>query len=217
MPGSPTPPFPKSMWTESATTDALRQKRKNMHPSTRIFCLLMVAVLGTLAPEQLHAQSAAEIPSVRVPRNYRLVAIEDYAPYKDSVQQVCTWLMASPLDVQRYKRQQAFEFMMDWINGAPYTHIELAAEVLVPIAEEADAACANEWTMLYIAGMVDARIADADLPFAKAQEAGLKALMQGYGHSAEICPSAFLKQLQKAHRKDKLDTWVAKHITPPAK
>ena len=58
-----------------------------------------------------------------VPKDYKLIVDEDYAPYKQDVVNFADWLINTPVNLEQAKRQEASEFFIDWISGSPDTHI----------------------------------------------------------------------------------------------
>jgi hypothetical protein len=65
-----------------------------------------------------------------VPVNYSLVSKEDYTKYEKDVIDAAKWLVNTPLDEQKHKRQQVSAFIFKWINGSPTVSVELNTNIM---------------------------------------------------------------------------------------
>lgn len=66
--------------------------------------------------------------SYEVPKNYKLVLVEDYAPYEEDVIKTVDWMINTPIIVDIAKRKEASAFLFKWISGAPKVMISLTVE-----------------------------------------------------------------------------------------
>ena len=57
--------------------------------------------------------------SFQVPKNYVLVKAEDYKPYEKDIVKCIDWLNTTPPNTETDTRQEAWIFIMKWIEGSP--------------------------------------------------------------------------------------------------
>lgn len=145
---------------------------------------------------------------VKIPTNYQLKAVEDYAPYKDSVKLVGNWLINTPLNQDIINRASAKKFMFTWVSGAPYTHIEIKPEFTMEVMNDQSNSYANDLLMNYIAGMTLVKIDDKDAEEVVAQEAGVNAMLAGYKTIRKESKNKFLEKLLKLEKKGELSEWI---------
>ncbi|HEX8039663.1 MAG TPA: hypothetical protein VF490_10955 [Chryseosolibacter sp.] len=65
-----------------------------------------------------------------VPGNYKFERAEDYSTYEPAVLKGITWITATPLDQQEAKRKKVNAFLLEWLSGSPYVHLELKKEIV---------------------------------------------------------------------------------------
>lgn len=65
-----------------------------------------------------------------VPGNYKFERAEDYSTYEPAVLKGIAWIIATPLDEQEAKRKKVNAFLLEWISGSPYVHLELKKEIV---------------------------------------------------------------------------------------
>lgn len=65
-----------------------------------------------------------------VPKDYKLEKAEDYALYEQDVLNGINWLMEVPLDEMPEKRQGVNAFVMKWLMGTPYLHLEIKQQIV---------------------------------------------------------------------------------------
>lgn len=66
----------------------------------------------------------------QVPENYKFETADDYAPYEEDILRCIDWLMQSPVSFQPDKRKEATAFLLKWLMGSPYVHIEIKPEIV---------------------------------------------------------------------------------------
>jgi len=76
--------------------------------------------------------------NLEIPKNYKFEKTEDYAPYEQDVVNCINWLMATPINEQTQKRSEANAFVLQWLMGCPYVHIEIKPEIVNFIGETPD-------------------------------------------------------------------------------
>lgn len=79
---------------------------------------------GLLVSTLIYAQE------FEVPENYVLKKAEDYAKYESDIIKCVDWLMATPLNEQKNKRQDAGAFLVAWLTGSPNVSIEIKQEIV---------------------------------------------------------------------------------------
>lgn len=65
-----------------------------------------------------------------VPQNYKLEKAEDYAPYENDVIKCIDWLRETPLLAEPLMRREANTFLLKWLTGSPYVHLEIKESVV---------------------------------------------------------------------------------------
>jgi hypothetical protein len=60
-----------------------------------------------------------------VPKEYVLVAKEDYSKYEKDIIACANWMETSPLDKDKQKRLDANAFMMKWLTGSPTVNVSI--------------------------------------------------------------------------------------------
>ena len=58
-----------------------------------------------------------------VPKDYQLIAKEDYAPYEPDIVKCVDWLISTPINKEQEKRREASAFLIKWVSGSPTVHI----------------------------------------------------------------------------------------------
>ncbi|KAA5535067.1 hypothetical protein F0919_10750 [Taibaiella lutea] len=89
----------------------------------KITRLLLIGAFA-LATTTVHAQE------FECPKNYTLVAAEDYTKYEKDIIAAANWLKATPLDEQAQKRAEVSKFVMQWINGSPTVNVEITPAIM---------------------------------------------------------------------------------------
>jgi len=145
---------------------------------------------------------------IKIPVNYQLNKIEDYEPYKDSVKIAANWMIKNPLNQNRETRDLANKFVFRWVSGAPYTHIEIRPEFINDVMADKSNIYSMDLLMNYIAGMTLIKIDNKDTEDLIAQEAGVRAMLEGYKSIKEDNKIKFLEKLLKLDSKGKLSEWI---------
>jgi len=65
-----------------------------------------------------------------VPKNYKFEKAEDYASYEQDVINCVNWLMTTPVDANAAKRKKANSFLLEWVTGCPYVHLEINTNIV---------------------------------------------------------------------------------------
>jgi hypothetical protein len=65
-----------------------------------------------------------------VPKNFNPKTAEDYAPFEADVIKSVDWLMSMPYVLERQKRDEVNAFLLKWISGSPYVHIDIKPQIV---------------------------------------------------------------------------------------
>ncbi|MDP4210119.1 MAG: hypothetical protein Q8928_15005 [Bacteroidota bacterium] len=145
---------------------------------------------------------------VKVPSNYQLKKVEDYGPYKDSVEIVAKWMVSNPLTKDREVRGAANKFVLSWISGAPNTHIQINPEIANEVMKDKTNIYGTDLLMDYMAGMILVKLHNNEAEDPETQEAGIKAMLVGYESVVNFCTIKILDILQKQKAKGTLAEWI---------
>ena len=85
------------------------------------YILLLSAIL---------VSSIAFAQEFQVPENYAFETAEDYKPYEKDVVACVDWLIETPMYQNPSKRKEASAFLLKWLMGSPYVHIEINPEIV---------------------------------------------------------------------------------------
>lgn len=143
-----------------------------------------------------------------VPTRYELKKAEDYKPYEDSVRVTANWMIKTALFNERAIRETANKFLFRWVSGAPTTHIDIRGEFTNDVLSDKSNVFAYDLLLNYIAGMVLVKLDDNNAADLLTQEAGVKAMLEGYKSIRETYKNAFLEKLLKIENKGKLTKWI---------
>jgi len=65
-----------------------------------------------------------------VPKDYKLVEKEDYAPYEQDIVKCVDWLISTPVNKEQEKRKEASAFLLKWVSGSPTVHVILDEKIV---------------------------------------------------------------------------------------
>lgn len=65
-----------------------------------------------------------------IPKNFKPQTAEDYAPFEQDVIKSFEWMMNTPFNEQKQKRDEATTFLLTWIMGSPNVTVELHQNIL---------------------------------------------------------------------------------------
>ena len=145
---------------------------------------------------------------VKIPVNYELKTVDDYAPYADSVVFAANWIINNPLNTMKDTRLLANKFIFRWVSGAPTTHIEIKPEFTNDVMSDKSNPYSMDLIMNYIAGMTIIRIENKDADELITQEAGIRAMLKGYESIRDENKNKFLEKVLKIEKKGELTQWV---------
>jgi len=65
-----------------------------------------------------------------VPTNIKLDKAEDYTLYEQDVLNAINWLTKTSITEQQEKRKDVNSFVLQWLIGSPYVHVEIKPEIV---------------------------------------------------------------------------------------
>lgn len=73
-----------------------------------------------------------------VPANYKLESPDDFKTYQTNVIQCIHWLNETPRGIHPEARQQAEDFLVQWIYGSPYVNVIIEPYIMRLSSKNAD-------------------------------------------------------------------------------
>lgn len=132
-----------------------------------------------------------------VPKNYKLDNAEDYAPLEQDVVKCFNWLMETPINEQTPKRKDANAFLLKWLSGSPYVHLEIRQEIVTFMGTSPDL------LMIFMGGWAKYSLESKDFNNKVAGSlAGIESVIAFYSRNKDLMPKD--KNVEKYMRmKDK--------------
>ncbi len=65
-----------------------------------------------------------------VPKDYKLIVVEDYAPYEQDVIDGVNWLINTPVNQEQNKRAELNTFLIKWLTGSPDVMVTIDSEII---------------------------------------------------------------------------------------
>ena len=142
----------------------------------------------------------------QIPENWKLEKAEDYAMYEDDVINCIDWLADTPLNEQAAKRKEINAFLLQWITGSPYVHIEIRTEIVTFMESSPDL------LILYLAGWTRYALTTKNHEDKLGGVmAGLEAVIDFYSENP-MEKNKHVEKYIKMKKKGKLKEFVMKHI-----
>ncbi len=113
-------------------------------------------------------------------------------------------MIDNPLNQNREIRHRANQFVLRWITGAPYTHILIRQEFTEDVISDKSKIYSLDLLMNYIAGMTLIKIDNKDADDLITQEAGVRAMLEGYKSIKDEYKIQFLDSFLKVDNEGKL-------------
>jgi hypothetical protein len=163
-----------------------------------LFAFLSVA-LGCMAQE------------FSVPKDYKLVAKEDYAPYENDILGAIEWLENTPIIDQQTKRKEVNAFLFKWITGSPYVDVTIG-EIVMPFLENKQ----SQSVIIFLAGWVKYALTTKDYDNqVEGSIAGVDAIIKFYNKNKQWTGKdksveKYIKMQQKGTLKEYVEKIVAK-------
>ena len=162
--------------------------------------LLIIAFLAT---SSLIAQD------FEVPKHYKLEKKEDYAPYEEDLLKSINFLLETPLDEKINTRNEANTFVLKWLMGSPYIHIEIHEKILNFMETSPD------MLMIFMSGWAKFSIESKDYDNTLAgAKAGIEAVMDVYGKNRKMLKKdKNIEKYIKRKEKGELEAFLKENLS----
>jgi len=169
------------------------------NPMKRITILLLV--LSCMSVTTLYSQT------FEAPKDYKLEAKEDYAPYEKDVIAAAKWLENASFNTESDKYAEVATFVVKWINGSPTVNVNLYAAIM-------DLEKKNKGMLvLYMAAAARYSLENNYSKDMKAQQkAALLSMITAYKEANGIKKDKQMDKIVKANEEGKLDEWIEKNF-----
>lgn len=171
----------------------IKTKPKKMKKAILFFMLIILSITS-------YSQA------YEVPKDYKLVLVEDYEPYEEDIIKTVNWLIESPIKSEVNKRKEANAFLLKWLMGAP--------KVKVGITLEATKLDCEDCLMIFMGAWAKDNIIkneyDNDL---ESNLAGINAVIEFYStNKKELGKNKAVEKMIKLKNKGKLKDFVEENM-----
>jgi hypothetical protein len=137
-----------------------------------------------------------------VPKDYKLVAREDYAPYKNDIVAATKWLEETPIGTEDKKRKEVNKFVITWLAGSPDVSIVMTEELLSIIRKH------ENYMAVYFGSYSRDVIQNKESNNFSAAKAGALSLIKVYQNGSKIKKFKAMDELVAAYQKGVIDSYV---------
>jgi hypothetical protein len=143
-----------------------------------------------------------------VPQNYKLEKAEDYAPFEEAVLSGIEWLINTPLNEQTDKRKEVNAFLITWLIGSPYVHLEIKSEIVTFVNSETP-----DFLLIFMSGWAKYSITTKDYDNKVAGSlAGIEAVINFYNQNKKSLPKdKSIEKYIKLQKDGKLKEFIEKN------
>ncbi len=140
-----------------------------------------------------------------VPKDYKLVKVEDYAPYEQDVINCVDWLMITPLNENAAKRKEANAFLLKWLTGSPNVHLDIKSEIVTFMSTSPDL------LMIFMGGWAKYSLETKDFNNkVEGSLAGIESVIEFYKKNRELMPKdknveKYIKMKEKGTLKEYIE------------
>jgi hypothetical protein len=144
----------------------------------------------------------------QVPKDYAFESVDDYKPYENEVVKCVDWLVDTPMFQNPPKRKQASAFLLKWVMGSPYVHIEISPEIV------SFAGTSPDLLMVFLGGWAKHSIeSEAYNDKVAGNVAGLESVMEFYETNKGLIPKdKSVEKYMKMKKKGTLRDFVEKKV-----
>jgi hypothetical protein len=144
----------------------------------------------------------------QVPKDYAFETADDYKPYENDVVKCADWLVETPMFQNPSKRKEASAFLLKWVLGSPYVHIEINPEIVT------FAGTSPDLLMVFLGGWakysIESRAYDDKVA---GNVAGLESVIEFYDTNKGLLPKdKSVEKYMKMHKKGTLKEFVEKKV-----
>lgn len=159
--------------------------------------ILFLIVLGVSFGFCTVAQTTFEVP-----KDYKLVAREDYAPYKKDIVAATKWLEETPIGTEEKKRKEVNKFVIAWLAGSPDVTIIMTDELLQILRKH------ENYMAVYFGSYSSDVIQNKESNNFSAAKAGALSLIKVYQNGSKIKKFKAMDDLVAAYQKGVLDSYI---------
>ena len=143
-----------------------------------------------------------------VPQNIKLEKAEDYAPLENDVLKAIDWLYEIPINEQREKRIEVNAFVLKWLMGSPYVHLEINPKVVTFIGGTPD------FLMMFMGGWAKYSIESKDYDNKVAGNlAGIEMVISFYEkNKKQLQKNKDVDKYVKMQKKGTLEEYIRKNV-----
>jgi len=143
-----------------------------------------------------------------VPKRYKLEKAEDYKKYEPKVLECINWILNTPINEDKKKRQDANAFLMKWLEGSPSVTIEVNVEIVSFMDSSPDL------LMIFFAGWTRHVLEGGEKDDMLAGNmAGLEAVMNFYEKNRKkMSKDKDVEKYIKMKEKGKLESFIEKKL-----
>jgi len=141
-----------------------------------------------------------------IPKGYSLEVADDYAKYENDIIKCIDWLMETPINEQASKRKDANAFLLKWMSGSPYMHLEIKQEIVTFMTTP-------ELLMVFMGGWTKYSLVNKDFDNQIAGSiAGIDAVIEFYSKNKQfIKKDRNVEKYIKMKNKETLKEYVEKN------
>ncbi len=143
-----------------------------------------------------------------VPKNYKLIKAEDYAPYEQDVVKCFDWLMKTPNNEQNVKRKETNAFLLKWLTGSPNVHLDIKQEIVTFMGTSPDL------LMIFMGGWAKYSLETKNFENkVEGSKAGIEAVIEFYNNNRNTLPKdKNVEKYIKMKRKGTFDKYIKKNV-----
>lgn len=143
-----------------------------------------------------------------VPKDYAFETADDYKPYEDDIVSCVEWLIETPVYQYTDKRKSANAFLLKWLTGSPYVHIEINPEIVTFLNTSPDL------LIIFMGGWARYSITTENYDDKiNGNIKGIEAVSSFYNQNKGIIPKdKNVEKYIKLQKKGKLKTFVLDHL-----
>ena len=155
----------------------------------------------------LFSTSSFSQVNLSIPKDYKLENAEDYKPLENDVLNAIKWLSETKINEQTEKRIEVNAFLLKWLMGSPYVHIEINPEIVTFIGT------APELLLMFMGGWAKYSIEAEDYNNKTAGSlAGIEMVINFYEKNKSFLPKdKNVESYIKMKKKGKLKEYVEKN------
>jgi hypothetical protein len=141
-----------------------------------------------------------------LPKDYKLVTREDYAPYHKDIVAATKWLEETPVGTEEKKRKEVNKFVITWLAGSPKVTIVMTEELLAIIRKH------DNYMAVYFGSYSRDVIENQESTTFSATKAGVLSLIKMHQNSVKPKKFKAMDDLINAFQGGKIDSYVMENF-----